>query len=179
MLTVLIKFRIASPWMSSKQSRPLIATPLLKMPLRHDIFTALCSKHSSLLVFSRERLKNLLLWVSRLARRPSRLSCLHATHSSSPPSIFPPLPSTQSISLWVSVSEPWGVWQAVCHFITDLPPSSPPPPTLFFSLLSLFSSLAHLLAVSPWPLLSPLPLFITLPLFLPDLFSPLLFSISL
>ncbi len=89
---------------------------------------------------------------------------------------FPPLPSTQSISLWVSDSEPWGVWQPVCHFITDLPLSSTPP-TLFFPLLPLFSPLAHLLAVSRWPLLSLLPLFLTLSLFFPDLFFTPLISI--
>lgn len=99
-----------------------------------------------------------------LASQSSLLSGLHAIHSSSLP-----LPSTQSISLWVSVSELWEVWQHVCHFISDLPPT-------LFSILFPFSSLAHLLAVFRCPLLCPIPLFLTLSLFLPDLLPPPLFS---
>lgn len=105
--------------------------------------------------------KDLFLLDFSLASQSSVPSCLHFIHSSFPPS----LPSNQSISWWVTVSEPRGVWQPVCHFITDLHPSSPPPPTLPSSPLPSPLSL-HLLIC----LLSPVELSRLHKLFLLNLF---------
>lgn len=152
--------------MSSTLSGPFSISP---MPSSHYISIVSCRSHNGPLIFLRERLQNLLL---RLSFLPSGLHAIHPSPS--------PLPShAPGPSVCESVFQSRGESGSLSatSSLTFLP-SSPPPPTLFFPSLSLFSSLAHLLTVSCWPLPSPLLLFLTLQLFFPDLFSPLSFSIS-
>ena len=140
--------------------------PLVLVQCRRRAFH--CSVPPSQWALDRERLQNLPL---RLSFLPSGPNAIHP--SPSPLASHAPGPSVCE-SVFQSRGESGSL--SATSSLTFLPSS--PPPTLFFPSLSLFSSLAHLLAVSRWPLPSPLLLFLTLQLFLPDLFSPLFFSVS-